>query len=121
MQRSWTDIESFYLDLRQYGFSSDVCEAMAEFCRWMDVSEVSGATFGRTSLHTLMLAQTRFDGALHPSVQYLKIEPDFKTRKIEFRFIDTRIEDNQWSRVEICEGQALIDRFIGFSEQLGWM
>jgi len=79
-----------------------------------------GLLFGRTSMQTLYVSQIEFEGVTHSSTQLLKIEPDFESKTIEFRFLDTQLEERQWNRSEPANGDALIKRLVGFLEQVGW-
>lgn len=93
--------------------------AMAELCNWIGNSRLS-YLFGFTSLHTLIVTQVEVEHPIHLSIQYLSIEPDFKTKEIKFQFVDTHLEDRQWSRIETADGSRLISRLVGFVKQSGW-
>jgi len=100
---------------------SEMHRAMAELCCWIGKSNMSTSLFGGTSMHTLLITQVKLENLNHPSIQYLIIDPDFKTQKIEFRFIDTQLEERQWNRVELPNSTSLINRLISFVKQVGWV
>ena len=121
-QQTWKKIENHYIEATGYmPESSDIHVAMAEFCKWIGISKLSTSLFGRTSMHTLLISQTEFVGATHPTIQYLRITPSFDEKKIEFRFLDTHLENRQWCRVEPANSTALINRLNGFLNQVGWI
>ena len=122
MQQSWQKIEWHYLEAMRYmpEFAYMHC-AMAEFCNWIGKSEMSTSLYGRTSMHSLLISQSKFDDAVHPSTQILKVNPDFETNMVEFRFIDTHLEKRQWNRAELPNSKVLIERLAGFVKQVGWV
>jgi len=121
MQQAWKKIEDHYLEAVGYmpEFSA-MHTAMAELCNWVGMSNLSASLFGFTSLHTLFISQVKLEFPNHPSIQLLSVNPDFETEKIEFRFLDTHLENHQWSRTEPPDSVELIKRFIGFVKQVGW-
>lgn len=121
MHQTWQKNENHYREAIGYMPEfSDMHRAMAELCNWIGKSNLSASLFGGTSMHALLITQVELENLNHPSIQYLRIEPDFKTKKIEFRFLDTHLEERQWHRIEPPNSQRLIKRFIGFLKQVGW-
>jgi len=122
MHRTWQELEAHYLDAIDYAPNfADVFKAMADLCSGIISSDLSSALYGHTSCHTLYIYQVDQEYPIHYSSQKLEISPNLKTRKIEFRFIDTPIEKKQWRRIENPIAQTLIDRLVGFINQVGWM
>jgi len=95
-------------------------KAMGGLCNWISNGELSSILFGNTSLHDLMIVQTS-EVSPHQGAPYLRISPLFKTRLIEFRFIDSNFEDEQWNRIEAPRVDFLVKRLIGFTKQLSWI
>ena len=121
MPHAWGDIERHFLEAADYmSDHANLQEAMSGLVGWISENDVSKFLFGQTSMHDLRIFQTDFEGMPHHSSQCLRISPNFKTKKIEFWFEDTQIEDRQWSRIEPPHTQALINRLVGFLNQVGW-
>lgn len=118
---SWFDIETHYREAIEYMSAyADIHKAMAGLANWISESDYPNFLFGKTSMHNMMIFQIPSNGMAHHSSQFLSVKPDFKTQMIEFRFVDKEVEKNQWSRIEPPETEALINRMIGFLNQVGW-
>ncbi|NNE58523.1 MAG: hypothetical protein HKN36_10475 [Hellea sp.] len=95
-------------------------EAMADLCQWIGKSELGPILFGGQSMHSLCILQTE-EVYIKLNMSYLRISPLFKEHLIEFRFLDSGVEDKQWSRIEAPRADHLIKRLIGFTKQIGWV
>lgn len=87
-----------------------------------DVAEYIAATwlhrclFAYTSHYALCIRQTTHQ---LQTVPVLRIEPLRASDQVEFRFLDTKKEAKQWSRIEPPE--RVIARFKRTLEQLHWV
>ncbi len=99
----------------------DMQTSMADLCEWVSASELSNSIFGTTSMHTLMIFQKDIESETRQRSQYLKIEPNFETKKIDFTFMDTYTIEKQWKRTEEPFAEDLIKRLIGFMKQIHWI
>jgi hypothetical protein len=71
--------------------------------------------FAWTSAYDLCIAQTPVTYPYHGP--HLRVSP-LENGQLEFRYLDTQIEQKQWRRVvDGAEGFARLERFI---EQLHW-
>lgn len=67
-------------------------------------------------MNDLCLSQTH--ETYPPSGPYLKVSA-VNSREVEFRYVDTDIEDRQWHRV--VGPDEVIPRFLRFIDQLHWV
>jgi len=89
---------------------------MLKLIREIEASPYVNGLFAWKSMHDLCIVQTPevsypYDGPL------LRISPRLDGQ-VEFRYIDTLIEENQWFRV--VDGANAFDRLERFIEQLHW-
>jgi len=121
MHRTWQELETHYLSaiICAPNFA-DMHEAMAGLCEWFKSSNLASGLYAHTSHHTLFIYQVAQEYPPHHSAQKLEVSPNFETGKIDFRLLDTPVEEKQWSRTENPNTQALVDRIIGFTKQVGW-
>jgi hypothetical protein len=121
MQRSWRELELRYLEAIEYMPEQvTLLTAMAGLCKWIRKDEIGTSLFGQASMHTLSVSQSKFDFPIHHSIQYLRIDPLFKSQNIEFKFIDTHNESKQWTRNEKPSADNLIKRLNSFTKQIHW-
>jgi hypothetical protein len=113
MTRPWSDTENFYRWLVDGGL--DV-RGMLLLVEQIAASQYARALHAWTSMHDLCIVQVPctypYDGP------YLRISPLFNGW-IEFRYIDTPIEEKQWRRrVKAEDAFQRLERFI---DQLHWV
>src|SRR5215475_13218789 len=112
MIRSWDDIRDHYAGRPAAERS---LQAMHKLVSLIASSRYKDGLFGWTSANDLCIVQTP---ASYPyNGPYLRISP-IADGQLEFRYIDTLLEDKQWRRiVDGADGFARLERFL---EQLHW-
>jgi len=112
MVRPWGEIRRFYADLAT---SSPTFSSMLALVSEIEQSKYATGLFAWTSHSALCIVQTRVS---HPyEGPYLRVSPT-ADGKLEFRYLDTAIENRQWHRtVEASKAFARLERFI---DQLHW-
>jgi hypothetical protein len=110
--RPWGEIRQFYADLAA---SSSTFSSMLTLVSEIEQSKYATGLFGWTSMHDLCIVQTPVN---HPyNGPYLRISP-IAQGTLEFRYLDTAIENKQWHRtVDTSKAFARLERFI---DQLHW-
>jgi hypothetical protein len=109
--RSWDEIKAFYESRVDAGLR---LEAMVRLIDQITSSPYR-SLYAWTSMHDLCITQT---SAPYPHEwPYLRISPLFDGR-VEFRYIDTHVEQKQWSRI-VAE-DAAFERLERFFQQLNW-
>src|SRR5262245_2410593 len=111
MMKSWSDIASYYGRLVDAGLP---LSHMFEVVSRIRDSRYARGVVAWTSMHDLCIAQTAqepFDGP------YLRVSPR-PDGTLEFRYVDTYIEDRQWHRT--VPGADGFSRFERFVDQLRW-
>ena len=112
MTRPWDQIRAHYRSLVKAGSS---LRAMHELVRSIESSRYRDGIFAWTSMYDLCIVQTPvnypYDGP------YLRVSP-LHDGQLEFRYVDTAIEDKQWSRV--VDGPGSFARLERFFEELHW-
>jgi hypothetical protein len=112
MVQPWSEIRSFYAGLMT---SSSAASSMFALVSEIERSKYAIGPFGWTSVLDLCIAQTRVSYPYNGP--YLRISPT-PDGKIEFRYVDTPINNKQWHRtVDGSEGFNLLEHFI---DQLHW-
>ena len=113
MIRPWEDIESYFADLVEAGLPFYSTLTLIKEIR---KSHYSTSLFAWTSMQDLCIVQTPV--VIYPAHgPYLRISR-LENDRLEFRYIDTAVEDRQWHRVVGgAEGFARLTRFI---DQLHW-
>ncbi len=112
MIEEWSSIVAHYAEVP----TSDVSiNGVATLARHIAETPLSSGLFGWTSMFDLCITQTR---VTYPfSGSYLRVRP-FPIGIVEFRYIDTQIEAQQWKRtVPASETVARLRVFLG---QLNW-
>jgi hypothetical protein len=118
MHRKWKELAEKYTDSATYRKDWQRShKAMSELCEYINSSHMNDALFGHTSMHSLFISQIPVSYPPHPSTPWLRIEP-LDDSKVEFRYVDTRIDERQWNRV--VDAEKVIDRFKRFITQLDW-
>ncbi|HXE86588.1 MAG TPA: hypothetical protein VN524_07280 [Hyphomicrobiaceae bacterium] len=113
MTRPWLQIERFYRGQVERGLN---VRAMLRRVEQIEASRYGRALHAWTSMHDLCIVQVPCS---HPyDGPYLRISPSFDGT-IEFRYIDTYIEQRQWHR-RVSEADVFrrLERFI---DQLHWV
>jgi len=110
--KSWHDIKQFYEDLIRGGLPAQVMLQLEEH---ISISRYASGLFAWTSMHDLCVAKT--PATEQDPGPYLRISPLFDGN-IDFRFIDTFVENRQWHRV-VSEEEAF-SRLERFFDQLHW-
>ncbi len=119
MHRPWSELAAHYVESAKLQPKwARTHLAMAKLCSDIGFSELSESLFGHTSHHSLRIAQQAVLYPPHHSIQWLVLNPLLEEDKVEFRFEDTQLKQDQWSRVESLDG--LLDRMNGFLRQVGW-
>lgn len=112
MHRPWPEILAYYQKLADKLPSGSGMLAISERIAFSDLAQ---GIFGWTSVHELCITQTP---VTYPETgAYLRISPHSDGR-IEFRYFDTMVPQDQWHRVE-PEANATA-RLLSFFAQLGW-
>ena len=112
MIRSWQEIRNHYASLAGAG---DSIGAMLKLVDEIESSPYNVGLFAWTSMHDLYIVQTPVEYPYNGP--YLRISP-IKNGELEFRYIDTTIEEQQWHRV--VDGTNGFDRLERFIKQLHW-
>lgn len=113
MTTPWSDIEDHYSRLVDGGL--DV-QGMLRLVEQIRASQYVRALHGWTSMHDLCIVQVP---CTYPDcLPFLRVAPLFDGT-IEFRYIDTLIEEKQWRRrVKECDAFQRLERFI---DQVHWV
>jgi len=93
----------------------EALQAIEDLADTIATGPLSSVLFGWVSMFDLCIQQT---DAFPFSGQYLKVSP-LPSGLIEFRYIDTAIQERQWCRE--VPPEAVIPRFAAFLEQLRWL
>jgi hypothetical protein len=113
MTKDWASIVARYAEVAHLSPSIDGVAALA---RHIHETVLSSALFGWTSMFDLCITQTEvtypYDGP------FLRVRPQ-PDGLVEFRYIDTQIEANQWHRRVPAE--QVIPRLNSFIGQLHWL
>jgi hypothetical protein len=110
---SWANIVARY---EKYGASSLSISSVGAVARHIHDTRLSAGLFGWTSMHDLCVTQTE--------VQYPYLGPYLRLRplsggEVEFRYIVTQIEKDQWRRT--VHGLEALGRFNVFLNDLHWV
>lgn len=97
------------------GLYGEALGAIEELANSIASGPTAAILFGWTSMFDLCIQQT---DAFPGSGPYLKVSP-LPSGMVEFRYIDTAIEDRQWHRE--VPPEAVAARFLAFLDQLGWL
>lgn len=97
------------------GLYGEALRAIEELANSIASGPTAAILFGWTSMFDLCIQQT---DAFPGSGPYLKVSP-LPSGMVEFRYIDTAIEDRQWHRE--VPPEAVAGRFRAFLDQLGWL
>ena len=112
MTRPWSDIEKHYADLS--GRSASIDQMLA-LVKKTATSRFAPHLYAWTSMHDLCIVQMPvtypYDGP------YLRISP-LRDGKLEFRFVDTPVEQKQWCRT--VDGQRGFERLERFLYDVHW-
>lgn len=112
MIRSWEEIRNHYAKLVEAGNSFG---AMLKLIDEIESSPYRFGLFAWTSMHELHIVQSPVEYPYNGP--YLRIVPVGED-ELDFRYIDTAIEEKQWHRVvNGAEGFARLERFL---KQLRW-
>jgi hypothetical protein len=112
MVQPWSEIRCFYADLVT---SSSTFSSMLDLVSEIERSKYATGLFAWTSMHDLCIVQTPVSYPYHGP--YLRISTNAEG-SLEFRYLDTAIENKQWHRtVEPSQAFARLERFI---DQLHW-
>jgi hypothetical protein len=113
MTQPWPVICQLYAEWSTTGLPS--LAAMYDLVHVIEQSRYASDLFAWTSMHDLCIVQLPVS---YPhAYPYLRISPKSDSL-LEFRYIDTAIQAQQWSRtVEGTQGFARLERFL---EQLHW-
>ena len=112
MIKPWGKIQQQYEEIAEI---HPYMSSMRDFVRHIAQGDLGQALFAWTSMHDLCIVQTRVQ---HPYIgPYLKVSP-LKSGEIEFRYVDTYVDERQWVRT--VPGGDAIQRLHQFIEQLHW-
>jgi hypothetical protein len=113
MARSWGDLKRHYADCA--GSWSEL-GGMTQLIEDIEASPYAQGIWAWTSVWDLCVAQMPITDPMNAK-PYLRISP-LRDGNIDFRYIDTFIEDRQWQRVvPAAEAFARLERFF---QQLNW-
>lgn len=91
------------------------CSAVGDLASYIADGPLGLALFGWKSMHDLGIQQTNVDTF---TTSHLRVSPRHDGT-VEFRYVDTDIKSQQWSRKVPPEG--VIGRFEAFLDQLHWI
>ena len=117
MKQDWEQIVSYFGAARVRSVSDDLQAALGgieDVAKSISQSAMRHGLFGWTSMLDLCVQQTDIEPYSGP---YLRVSP-LASGMIEFRYLDTTIENRQWHRTEVPT-QA-VWRLEAFFDQLGW-
>ena len=112
MTRPWDEILDYYQKLVNAGVP---VQSMLTLVARIHSSSYSEGLFAWTSMCNLCIVQTPVNHPNHGP--YLRITP-LANDRLEFRYLDTEIEANQWYR--LVPGEEGFARLESFIEQLHW-
>lgn len=118
MDEDWSQIRDRFRVLRKTapsGLWADALFGVEQLAHHIAAGPHRDFIFGWTSIHDLCVQQT--DVRPH-SGPFLRVRP-LTTGVIEFRYLDTAIQNRQWFREVPPAG--VIGRFDTFLDQLGWV
>jgi hypothetical protein len=115
MTKPWAKHESFYRDLVEHGLN---LKGMLRLVEQIRASPHEPGLHAWTSMHDLCVVQTPYTFHAPHDRPHLRISPRFDGT-IEFRYLDTHIENKQWHRV-VNEDDAFA-RLERFMEQVHWI
>ena len=112
MTKDWPSIVARYAEAH----TADVAiNGVATLARHIQETELSSGLFGWTSMFDLCITQTAvsypYDGP------YLRVKP-LLNGMVEFRYLDTLVQDQQWQRT--VAASETVARLRGFLAQLHW-
>jgi hypothetical protein len=112
MTRPWSEVRQHYADAPAFVQA----DGMLALIDYISSSGLSAGLYAWTSMFDLCITQAPvtypYDGP------FLKVSPLPDTSKVEFRYIDTRVTQQQWHRV--VEAKDVVSRFEQFIQQLCW-
>jgi hypothetical protein len=112
MTKDWPSIVARYAEAAT---SDPSIAGIAALARHIQETELSSGLFGWASMFDLCITQTEasypYDGP------YLRVAPRLEGM-VEFRYIDTRVEAQQWQRT--VPATEVIPRLHSFLGQLHW-
>lgn len=109
----WSEISNRYREVVESGANA---RGMAQLVEQIEASPYAQALYAWTSMHDLCIVQVP---CTYPyNGPYLKISPRFDGT-IEFRYIDTAIEERQWHR--LVNEEDAFRRLELFMDQLHWV
>jgi len=112
MTRPWREILDYYSGLVDAGLPF---QSMVILVQRIHLSAYSNGLFAWTSMQDLCIAQTPVE---YPNnAPYLRISP-LANDKLEFRYLDTPVEGQQWHR--IVAGESAFARLERFIKHLHW-
>ena len=112
MTRSWSQIVASYED---YEGGHKSIRALGKLARRINESQLSKGLFAWTSMFDLCIVQIEVSYPFHGP--YLRISP-ISEHQVEFRYIDTYEEAQQWNRT--VDAEQAFQRLIKFLDQLRW-
>lgn len=113
MIRPWEDIQAYFAELVKIGLP---CHSLLKLIEEIRQSQYSEGLFAWTSMHNLCISQAPVVIYPHDS-PYLRVS-SLENDRLEFRYLDTAIEQRQWHRV--VEGADGFARLKSFLTQLHW-
>jgi hypothetical protein len=112
LTKDWASIVARYAEAPT---SDASINAVATLARHIHETELSSALFGWTSMFDLCITQKE---VFYPYTgPYLQVKP-LPAGMVEFRYLDTQIEKQQWHRT--VPKSETVARLRGFLAQLRW-
>jgi hypothetical protein len=109
----WNEISDRYREAVEAGANA---RGMLRLVEQIEASDYARALYAWTSMHDLCIAQVP---CTYPyNGPYLRVSPRFDGT-IEFRYIDTAIEERQWHR--LVNEEDAFRRLELFMDQLHWV
>lgn len=117
---SWSEIaEHYWTDGKARDSAS--LRALGDLAEHIHLKHAEDSLFGWTSLWDLCIAQRDNQERPNPRMDwlpYLRLSPDETQDMVCFRYVDSLVERQLWTRVEPPE--AVIARFERFLDQMRW-
>lgn len=113
MHRSWSEIRERFTET---SIDAPWVRGLVSLVDHISTSPLSGTLYPWTSMFDLCISQTPPSPAMQSP--HLRVSP-LQSGKLEFRYIDTMVSTEQWSRE--VQPQDAIGRFESFVAQLHWL
>jgi hypothetical protein len=112
MNQLWLEIVSRY---EEHNGDDTAIHAMLTLSKYIANGSLASGLYGWTSMFDLCITQTKVNYPYNGP--YLRISP-LQHGRVEFRYIDTRMLEQQWLRTVTAVDS--VPRLLSFLDQLRW-